>query len=89
MVVCNIQDGLFCESDIQPNNECDDYEVRLAKMMKTEECGYTTSPTKTTIAPTTTPYASCMYDFLSNMTQNSENINLGKEIYSRFLLVYG
>ena len=43
MVTCNLQDGFLCQHDIQPDNECDDYEVRLARVKETENCTQSTT----------------------------------------------
>merc|ERR1712002_532148 len=38
-VSCNSDEGLICKHRRQDDNNCDDYEVRLATLKKLERCG--------------------------------------------------
>ena len=51
---CNLKEGLVCKHRRQDDNQCDDYEVRLAKLKPLERCGYMIPSTTTGAASTTT-----------------------------------
>ena len=55
-LTCNKKEGLVCKFRRQEDGECDDYEVRVAKLKPLERCGYieTTTAFSTTTAITTT-----------------------------------